>query len=318
MGRMRAITRASELEKIFRQSVGPSARSGLVGDTMPKKTTSGPLAFVDTNIFLDFYRLNNEATLTLLGHLKTVKARIISTYQVEMEFLKNRQSVLIGTMNEVKAVGSPPLPAIFADTATSASMKTLTKAVGKKTNLLRKRLDKLLKNPKQHDVVYQALTDIFQSPSAHVLRRDTPNKATIKRLAWRRFMLGYPPRKDKDTSIGDALNWEWIVHCGTTMSGDIIIVSRDGDYGAELKSQYFLNDELRHEYSERVGKRRKLIYTRRLSEALKQLNVSVSKKEIDAESAAIDQRTHEGGFTVKQLASWFDAVKEFDATPNAD
>ena len=47
-------------------------------------------AFVDTNIFLDFYRTGNEASLSLLEKLKAVKDRILSTYQVEMEFLKNR------------------------------------------------------------------------------------------------------------------------------------------------------------------------------------------------------------------------------------
>jgi predicted nucleic acid-binding protein len=44
-------------------------------------------AFIDTNIFLDFYRDSNEATLSLLERLKPVRDRVISTYQVEMEFL---------------------------------------------------------------------------------------------------------------------------------------------------------------------------------------------------------------------------------------
>ncbi len=57
-------------------------------------------AFIDTNIFLDFYRQSNDATLRLLERLKPVRDRIICTYQVEMEFLKNRQTVLLGALRK--------------------------------------------------------------------------------------------------------------------------------------------------------------------------------------------------------------------------
>src|SRR5580765_7471463 len=40
-----------------------------------------------------------------------------------------------------------------------------------------------------------------------------------------------PPRKPNDTSMGDAINWEWIVECAKTLNGSVIIVSRDRDYG---------------------------------------------------------------------------------------
>ena len=45
-------------------------------------------AFIDTNIFLDFYRSKNETSLSLLRKLDGVGERVICTYQVEMEFLK--------------------------------------------------------------------------------------------------------------------------------------------------------------------------------------------------------------------------------------
>ena len=38
---------------------------------------SKPLLFVDTNIFLDFYRARGETGLTLLDHLKTVSESLI-------------------------------------------------------------------------------------------------------------------------------------------------------------------------------------------------------------------------------------------------
>ena len=57
----------------------------------------------------------------------------------------------------------------------------------------------------------------------------------VFRLAWRRFLLGYPPRKADDTSIGDAVNWEWVVDCAKRANADVVIVSRDSDYGVRLE-----------------------------------------------------------------------------------
>ena len=38
--------------------------------------------FIDTNVFLDFYRFDNDAPLPLLAKLKASKDRLISPYQV--------------------------------------------------------------------------------------------------------------------------------------------------------------------------------------------------------------------------------------------
>ena len=250
-------------------------------------------AFIDTNIFLDFYRDSNEATLSLLERLKPLRERVISTYQVEMEFLKNRQWVLVESLGKVKDQASPTVPAIFADSATNASMRALNRTSGRKAALIRKRIINLLKKPKQNDVVYQTLAEMFQSTSGHVLTRDMDIRQKIKRLAWRRFVLGYPPRKQADTSYGDALNWEWIVHCGKQLQGRILLVSRDSDYGSTVQSNHFLNDQLLQEYRDRVGPRKSISYTSRLSDALKALHVHVPQNEIDAEAAAISDRVAE-------------------------
>ncbi len=258
--------------------------------TRKKRSPTKPFVFIDTNIFLDFYRANKEANLSLLERLKAVKDRVISTNQVEMEFLKNRQNVLVESINNVKSDPAPTLPAIFSDSTTAKSVKNLAKEIKKKTELQRQRIVNLLKNPKQNDTVYQVLSEIFQSPSEHVLTRDMDVKQQIKRSAWRRFMLGYPPRKKSDVSIGDALNCEWLIHCGKAFPGKIIIVSRDGDYGANIKNAYFLNDQLKHEYRERVGNKG-IEYTHLLSTALKQLQVTVPEAEVAAETESLKNTT---------------------------
>jgi hypothetical protein len=86
--------------------------------------------------------------------------------------------------------------------------------------------------------------------------------------------------------VGDALNWEWIVHCSQNLRGRIYIVTRDGDYGCELNGNYYLNDQLKAEFRDRVGNK-SIVYTKRLSDALKALEVHVSKEEKEAEDSAL-------------------------------
>ena len=100
-----------------------------------------------------------------------------------------------------------------------------------------------------------------------------------------RFRLGYPPRKSGDTSMGDAFNWEWIIHCIQQENRNVVIVSRDADYGITIGSDSFPNDWLVQEVRERTKKTRKLQLVDRLSKALKQIKIEVSPEEIQQETA---------------------------------
>lgn len=263
---------------------------------MPKKTIKKtakekvkPIqayAFIDTNIFLDFYRSSNEANLTLLDKLGTVKERIISTYQVEMEFLKNRQATLLKAMKEVRADVFGSVPAVITDHHTKEALKKLRDDGKKRVTTLNGKVEKVLNNPNANDRVYQALEGIFSSQDSHVLTRDMQIRQQIKKRAIRRFMLGYPPRKNDDTSCGDALNWEWIIECSQKLKGRIYIVSRDGDYGCEHDGKYYLNDHLKKEFRDRVGNK-SIVFTKKLSEALRALEVHVTKKEEEAEELTL-------------------------------
>ena len=78
--------------------------------------------------------------------------------------------------------------------------------------------------------------------------------------------------------MGDALNWEWIVYVAQKSGKDIAIVSRDADYGIEIKDKTYINDWLIQEFRDRVAKKRKLTLHTRLSPALKLANIKVTKK----------------------------------------
>lgn len=100
-------------------------------------------------------------------------------------------------------------------------------------------------------------------------------------------MLGYPPRKDKDISIGDAINWEWIIYCANEYKKNVVIVTRDSDYGEIYRGTPLLNDWLEQEFHERVSKKRKIKITNKLTYAFKLASVSVKKKEIEDEEKFI-------------------------------
>ena len=249
---------------------------------MAKKKPIKAYAFIDTNIFLDFYRSQNETSLSLLKKLEGVKDRIICTYQVEMEFLKNRQNAIIDSSTESSLNIDARLPAVMDDSQLSTILKKQKKELEKRKKELQKRIINIIKSPSNYDPVYKSLESIFSSDNKHVLTRDMKIRHKIKRLAWRRFMLGYPPRKGKDTSVGDALNWEWFIHCSKELRGKFVIVSRDADYGANYNGQTFLNDALKSEFRDRVGSK-SVTYTTKLSEALKMLEVSVTPAEEKSE-----------------------------------
>lgn len=254
----------------------------------PKKKAQKPIqawAFIDTNIYLDFYRSNNDARLQLLEKIESSAERIISSYQVQMEFLKNRQSVLLKTVADLK-IGGSQVPAVVSDGHILSSTKKIKEAAKKREKYLRTRVERMLNQPKTHDKVFQVLDTIFSSDAAHVLTRDMDIRHVMKRLAWRRFILGYPPRKNSDTSIGDALNWEWIIHCAKKLKGRFYIVSRDTDFGAEFNKKQYLNDQLKAEFRERVGNK-SIVLTNRPSDVLKALEITVTQEELDAEEEMI-------------------------------
>lgn len=76
------------------------------------------LIFIDTNILLDFYRIRkSEISLKYLAEIETHKNILILTSQVEMEFRKNRQSVILDAFNEVNKmnVGGVSVPTVLFD-----------------------------------------------------------------------------------------------------------------------------------------------------------------------------------------------------------
>jgi hypothetical protein len=249
------------------------------------------LLFIDTNIWLDFYRARNDAGLKLLSHAEAISDRVIVTFQLEAEFKKNRQVAILEGMQELKAPSNVPRPGIFSDSNATKVLNRNLREADKRVKNMKARLAMALESPSKNDPVYQACQRIFHRDSKLSLTRDNQIRHTIRRKALRRFMHGCPPRKRGDTSFGDAFNWEWMVHCANAHNAELVIVSRDSDYGVVFEDKAYINDHLRQEFSERVSNRRELLLYTRLSEALKHFKVPVTAKEQAAEQELLTKNS---------------------------
>jgi predicted nucleic acid-binding protein len=248
-------------------------------------TKMDALLFIDTNILLDFYRIRKtNISKKYLEEIEKHKELIITNSQVEMEFKKNRQSVILESLAEVRKFDVPNLsvPMILNDTKTVDLISKSKNEIKLNKKKLTNRIEKILKNPNQ-DPVYKSLEKLFRHKSEINLSRENKLRFSIRNLAKKRFILGYPPRKNSDNSIGDAINWEWIIYCAQKTGKKIILVTRDSDFGAIDPTESYLNDWLNQEFKERVGRRRKIILTDKLSQAFKLLKIPVSTEMIEEE-----------------------------------
>lgn len=247
------------------------------------------LIFIDTNIFLDFYRIRNNVSIKYLNEISTHEELIITSKQVEMEFKKNRQSAIRESIFETtkKPVIGLSYPAIVSDHESLENIKKSKKDIEAEQSKIKETIELILKKPSEHDKVYISLEKIFKNTRKINLNHNDERMLKIKDLANERFILGYPPRKKDDNSIGDAINWEWIINCATEEDKDIIIVTRDGDYGTIDKDNCYLNDWLLEEFKDRVGNKRNIRLTDKLSEAFKWAKIPVTSEMIEEEQKVI-------------------------------
>jgi hypothetical protein len=118
------------------------------------------LIFIDTNIFLDFYRfIKSDITMKYLDMIDKHHNKIITTSQVEMEFKKNRAEEIKKTYSSIAPPNWQSLsaPAILADSEPSKVIDKKKKEIETQLKTLRTRVIKLLENPTSNHKVYQTL-----------------------------------------------------------------------------------------------------------------------------------------------------------------
>lgn len=160
---------------------------------MAKKIeTIDALIFIDTNILLDFYRIRkSDISMKYLEQIENHLDLIITSSQVEMEFKKNRQSVILESIAEIKKIGTVTgnIPAILSDTKAVEMISKSRKDIQKKQKQLKEKIEKILKSPIYNDSVYKSLQKLFKHKSEINLNRENKKRFTVRNLAKKRFLL---------------------------------------------------------------------------------------------------------------------------------
>jgi hypothetical protein len=119
------------------------------------------LLFIDANIWLDFYRVKKDTGVKLLKHVEAVTHKLIVTYQLEVEFKKNRQRVLVTSWKELEPPKGLGVPNIIADARTSKSLNKRMREAEKQVKTLKKLLMRTMASPSRYDPVIRQWSECF-------------------------------------------------------------------------------------------------------------------------------------------------------------
>lgn len=244
--------------------------------------------FIDTNIFLGFYSLNQKGLDELKKIITLVddrKIEIILSENVKDEFYKNRLSKIKTTIQDLKDQTTFRIPAILKNYEKSADFEKMIQ----KTNALKKELLELLKK----DILDVRLgadsvvAEIFEKSSIKKIEKGILEKASM------RVHRNLPPKKNREISIGDAVNWETLLK---HVEDDIHIISDDGDFRESLeKKDDCVNYFLSHEWLERKDK--KLFLYKGVTDFFNQKFETYKFEIYEEKKTLIHNLIHSGGFT---------------------
>jgi hypothetical protein len=117
--------------------------------------------------------------LSLLKHLEDIKDQVIVTFQVEIEFKKNRQSVIEESMNALRAPTKIAPPRLFSDAKKAKSLLNNIANAEKHVKALKERFQRALDNPSLNDPVYKICQRCFHKKDKITLLRETKGKRLI-------------------------------------------------------------------------------------------------------------------------------------------
>ena len=211
--------------------------------------------FIDTNILLSFYSLNQDDLDELNKLIEAIEQQQITlllTDQIIDEFNRNREQRIDGAIKSLRTqTFNPQFPQLCEDYP--------------EVELLRGSL-------KQYEQAHAALTTkIIVDIKAKNLKADriiqsllSSGKklvANINILDRARFRMGVGNPPGKNNSLGDAINWECLLD-ETAVGEDLFFITGDKDYCSALNEDEF-SDFLLNEWQSK--KQTKIHFYKRLS-----------------------------------------------------
>lgn len=185
--------------------------------------------FIDTNILLDIYHLSGpdlEELRKLTRMVQKGKVDLLVSTQVVDEFWRNRERVIANAMTafkDTKAVTK--IPNIIRVYPEAKELKQAADKVNEMVKMLSAKATADIEGDAlKADAVVKELLDA-------VTVGDITDQIVLR--AQRRTAVGNPP--GKPDSLGDALNWEWLLEQEIEFWDDeLILISSDNDYESEL------------------------------------------------------------------------------------
>jgi hypothetical protein len=199
--------------------------------------------FLDSNIYLSFYKLSDddlEELEKLAVAVKSGGTTLYVTDQVRSEYMRNREAVIADSL---KAFEGAKLPTAFPRLLTSfAEYDEMRQALAwyeeQRRELLKLAREVAAEKELRPDGL---IRELFEVADAIPLDDD------IWDAAKKRYDLGNPP--GKKSSYGDAVNWESLM-ARVPDEQDLLFVTSDTDFISKLDSKLLL-DVLRSEWNQR-------------------------------------------------------------------
>lgn len=263
--------------------------------------------FIDTNILLSFYSLNQDDLAELnkiIAAIEQQQITLLLTDQIINEFYRNREQRIDGAIKSFRTqTFSTQFPQLCED---YPEINTLRAAL------------------KHHEQAHAALSArILIDIKAKTLKADriiqslfslgtklSPDIATVER-AKLRMSVGNPP--GKNNSLGDAINWESLL-TETPAGEDLYFITGDKDYCSALNDDDF-SDFLLTEWD--LQKQTKIYFYKRLSSFCKEkfpeitiasardkdflIRDLVNSQSIASTQIAIDKLSYYSEFTAAQV-----------------
>ena len=200
------------------------------------------LLFIDTNKYLDLYRLPSKESKKLLVALREQAEYIFITQQVVSEVQRNQIEEAAQFLQDICKERN--IPGFGLPTHLSTTYTAQQQGIHQQKENIKKKIDEMnievvawglniMKEiSRSEDEVSKALSPIFANAVFH--SRKELQKARERKE------LGNPPGKSNSKSIGDQLNWQQIL---THFQGKkrLWIISKDRDYGITYAGKGFLN-----------------------------------------------------------------------------
>lgn len=204
---------------------------------------------IDTNIFLNFYRMSDQSLTSLdslLGLIKTKKIELILPKQIRDEFFRDKSIVskdFIFGLEKNLDIRTPLFLKSYKKVKDLSSLVSKLEKI-KKDIIIEN--NKRISNPKSKiNTKIKKVFDLALKPD---------ESEALLQKAYFRTLRGNPPRKN-NKSFGDAIIWETVID--RYIDEDITIISNDGDFESETVKEN-INEFLENEWKQKSTKSIKL------------------------------------------------------------